>query len=273
MTRPARGTREGLLDEAEHVRLSLEDLDREQAAGDLEEADYENLRARYEERAAIIKAVLEQPVAPGAGKLAAGVQAAGARRQGARRWLATRRHQMVIGWSAAGCFALAGTLVGLSLAGVAPFASAPPTTLSAAEEIRIELGEAGVLASTKQLVQAVAVYDRVLELDPAQPEALADGGWLVRLAGLSQKSARVVSGGDAEIAAAVKVAPGYALARAYDGVALYEDAHLAKAAAAEFAAILADHPSALLVGSVRSTALAAYRSAGLPVPAAFRSSP
>ncbi|MFZ0171042.1 MAG: hypothetical protein WAL04_05095 [Acidimicrobiales bacterium] len=267
-TRPAPGTRAELLDEAEHVRKSLEDLDREHGAGELDGADYESLRANYEERAALIEAALEGVAPPGPNESTRSETATGAR-PGARRWLASPKHRMVFGWSAAGCFALAALLVSLSLAKVAPFASAPPTTLSVADQVRIELAEAGVLASNKQLVQAVAVYDRVLALDPEQPEALADGGWIVRLAGLSDDSKRVVAGGDDEIAAAVRVAPGYALARAYDGVALYDDAHSPNAAATEFTAMLDDDPSAALVDSVRSTARAAYRTSGLAVPAAF----
>jgi tetratricopeptide (TPR) repeat protein len=268
-TKPAPGTREELLDEAEYVRKSLDDLDREHAAGELDGADYEALRARYEERSATIEVALVELDAAVPDETDATGTPTRARRPGAKGWLATRRHRMVFGWSAAGCFALAGVLVGLSLAGVAPFASAPPTTLTVAARIRIELAEAGVLASNKQFVQAVAVYDRVLELDPDQPEALANGGWLVRLAGISAKSARVIAGGDAEIAAAVDAAPAYPLARAYDGVALYEDAHKAQAAAAQFEALLADHPSATLLGSVRSTARAAYHAAKLPVPTEF----
>jgi len=267
------GRRSELLDEAEHVRKSLDDLDREHAAGELDRTDYEALRARYEARAAALVAALEEvaleEVALGAETGDTEAVRSAAARPRAKRWLAPRRRRMVFGWSAAGCFALAAALVGLSVGGVAPFASSPPARMLVADQIRIELGEAGVLASNKDLVQAVAVYDRVLELDPDQPEALADGGWLARLAGLSQQSPRVVRGGDAEIAVAVAVAPGYALARAYDGVALFEDTRSPAAAAAEFTAMLADDPSATLVASVRATARAAYRAAGLPLPPPF----
>jgi tetratricopeptide (TPR) repeat protein len=157
----------------------------------------------------------------------------------------------------------------LALAGVAPFAKSPPLTDAA--QVRIELGEAGALAANHDIAQAVAVYDKVLELDPSQPEALADGGWLVRLAGLSSKSARLVAGGDAEIAAAVKVAPGYALARAYDAIALYADRHLPDAAVHQLRAMLADHPSSTLLSSVRASAVATYRAAGIAVPTVLSS--
>jgi hypothetical protein len=164
---------------------------------------------------------------------------------------------------------VAGTLVALALAGVAPFTQSPP--LNAAAQIRIELGEAGALAQKHNVLQAVAVYDKVLELDPAQPEALADSGWLVRLAGLSSKSPELITGGDAEIASAVKAAPGYALARAYDAVALYQDQHSAAAGVRELQAMLADHPSPALLYSVRAPALAAYHADGMAVPTALAS--
>jgi hypothetical protein len=150
---------------------------------------------------------------------------------------------------------------------VAPFAQAPPLPL--ATQIRIELGEAGALAANHQIAQAVAVYDKVLDLEPEQPEALADGGWLVRLAGLSSKSARLVTNGDAEIATAVRVAPAYALARAYDAVALLQDDHAATAAVSQFQAMLADHPSPTLLISVSTPASIAYHSAGEPLPPAL----
>jgi tetratricopeptide (TPR) repeat protein len=292
------GSRDELLDEAEYVRTSLADLDRERAAGELAGSDYEALRVRYEERAEAIERALAEagsgegsaPAVHDGGSGSAGTrpsaaEAAGApsrraaegagaaRRPGAKGWLSTRRHRIVLGWSAAACFAVAATLVGLSLGGVAPFASSEPATLTVSDQIRIELAEAGVLASNKNLVQAITVYDRVLELDPEQPEALADGGWLARLAGLSSKSRQVIVGADAEIATAVQVAPGYALARAYDGVALFEDDHSAGGAVVQFRALLADKPSPTLVKSVATTAEKAFHGAGVAVPAAFAAVP
>jgi hypothetical protein len=256
-----RPRREELLEEEGFLRRSLEDLDRERSAGDLDAADYEVLRASYEGRSRAIEAVLEE--------LEAGPRTAGETKRsgGVRTFLSSRRHRLVLGWSAVACFAMAGTLVGLALAGVQPFAQSPPLPLST--QIRIELAEAGTLAANHEIVQAVAVYDKVLELDAEQPEALADGGWLLRLAGLSSKSARLVTAGDAEIATAVQVAPGYALARAYDAVALYEDEHLAVGAVRQLQAMLADHPSSTLLFSVRTPALAAYRAAGVVLPPAL----
>jgi hypothetical protein len=268
-----RSTRDELMEEGGFLRRSLEDLDRERAAGDLDTADYEALRVSYEGRWRAIEAILQDLDASGVTDQpeAAQPETAGdaKRAPGARSWLSSRRHRLLLGWSAAVCFALAGTLVGLALADVEPFAQSPP--LSLATQIRIELGEAGTLAANHEIVQAVSVYDKVLELDPQQPEALANGGWLVRLAGLSSRSSRLVTAGDAEIATAVKVAPGYALARAYDAIALYQDEHSAGAAVSEFKAMLADQPSATLSASVRTVASAAYSAAGVALPPALAS--
>jgi tetratricopeptide (TPR) repeat protein len=275
--RARQADRERLADESQHLRASLADLDRELEAGNLDSPDYAALRSRYLDRSEAIDnevRLLEEA----AGRLGEAASATGPgfgvvgapASQGAKAFLAARHNRLVLGWSAAGCFVAAALLVGLALAGVVPFArSSSPQSLSRANQVRIELAEAGVLAANKQLLQAVAVYDKVLRLDPTQPQALADGGWLVRLAGLADKSRRVVTAGDAEIAAAVKVAPGYALARAYDGVALLEDRHRAAAAVLEFRAMLVDEPSASLVSSVRPEAIRAFDEAGAVLPAAL----
>jgi len=262
-----------LVDEEEYLRKSLEDLDRERAVGDLDPADYEQLRQRYLARAEEIAAAL---AGLGNAPADAAVETEAADRTSSspvRRWLSDRRHRLVLGWSAAVCFALAGTLVGLGAAGVPPFGRAPNPTLDLAAQIQTELAEASVLAANHNVVQAIGVYGKVLQLDPTQPEALADGGWLIRLAGLSSKDTSLVGDGDREIAAAVRISPGYALARAYDGVALFQDAHSASASVTQFAAMLADHASATLVTSVRGTAVKAYAAAGVAVPPALAVTP
>jgi hypothetical protein len=257
-----------LLDEQAFVSRSLEDLDREHAAGDLDTADYETLRGGYEAQSRALTAALSQALAPSA-LPARSTSRDTTSSTGLRAWLSNRRHRLVLGWSATACFAVAAAVLALAVAGVTPFATQPP--LSVATQIRIELGEASTLAAHQQIARAVTVYDKVLGLDPEQPEALADGGWLLRLAGLSSKHPSLVAAGDTEIAAAVQVAPGYALARAYDAVALYEDDHAAGSAVRELQALLADHPTPTLLKSVRTPAEAAYHAVSMAVPAAIAS--
>lgn len=252
-----------LVDEAAFLRLSLEDLDRELEAGELERADYEELRARYEDRARAVSDALEQQEeGPGAPLRP--------RRLPPRRRLrlATRRHRLALGWGATACFAVAGTLLGLAVAGVAPFTQASPA-LSAQSRIDIELAEAGVLASHGHVSLAITTYEKVLAIDPEQPEALTDGGWLVRLAGLASSRPTLVDEGDREIAAAAALDPGYALAHGYDGVALIEDQRDPRAAVAMFQVMLADHPSTALVASVRPEAAKAFAALHKPLPPAF----
>jgi tetratricopeptide (TPR) repeat protein len=251
--------RASLEDEEGFLKSSLEDLDREHSAGEIDSTDYEELRKHYLARAAVVTAALND---------LADKPTPTRRPATSRRWMSLGRHRAIIGWAAAVSFAVAGTLLGLALAGVAPFASSTPQ-LSTAARIQLELGEAAVLANGGHVLQAVAVYDKVLELDPNQPQALADSGWIVRLAGLSSKNSSLVTGGDKEIAAAVKASLGYALARAYDGVALFEDKHSASSAVDQFNALLADHASPTLIASVRAQAAAAYRAAGVAVPRQF----
>ncbi len=274
-TKADRRKRAGLVDEGAYLSRSLEDLDREHEAGDLDHDDHVQLRERYLARAEQIASELAEldelrlDEAAGMGEPPSTGGGTRHRTGSVRGWLAERRHRLLLGWSAAGCFVVAAALVGLGLAGVAPFGQSPPATLTVAAQIQTELAEASVLATDHEVVQAIDVYGRVLQLDPTQPEALADGGWLIRLAGLSGRQTSLVTDGDQQIAAAVRIAPGYALARAYDGVALFEDSHSAAGAVREFSAMLAAHPSAKLVASVRTTASQAFQAAGDSVPPAF----
>lgn len=250
-----------LTDEAAFLRMSLADLDRELGAGELEPSDYEELRARYEERAgAVTEALRQLEASPG--------PALGSHRPRRRLRLAARRHRLVLGWTAAACFAGAGVLLGLGIAGVAPFARSS-TTLSAENRIDIELAEAGVLAAHSHISLAIGTYEKVLAIDPAQPEALADDGWLVRLAGKSDSRPSLVAQGDREIAAAAALDPRYALAHGYEGVTLLQDSHNPGAAVAAFRVMLDDHPSAGMLASVRNEAVMAYAAAHQPLPASF----
>ena len=259
-------SRPELEDQLAYLRKSVEDLERELAAGDVSGADYERLRARYERQAGETERELarhQAPVEPeGVTPRAGGGEQARARRS---RVLASRRARLLTGGGAFACFAVAAVLLALDLAGVGPFRTTPPLPVEA--RVQIMLAEASVLGSRGEVPQALATYDRVLALRPAQPVALADGGWLARLAGLSQHQPALLRNGDAEIEAAVRADPGFAVARAYDGVMLLRDRHEARQALREFQAMLADRPSATLVWSVKNDAIAAFRSAGKPVPA------
>jgi hypothetical protein len=255
--------RSDLEEELSYLRRSIEDLKAEHSAGDVSDRDYERLLARYETQAMetehSLGAQAPASVEPGT---PSGRSGSGGNR--IRTVLSTRRARLVTGWAAFSCFVAAAVLLGMVFAGVGPFASTPPLSVQA--RVQIMLAEASVLGSRGEITQALATYDRVLELRPTQPVALAEGGWLARLSGLSQHDGALVRNGDAEIEAAVRADPGYALARAYDGVMLYRDRGQSHLGVSEFQAMLEDHPSAALLWSVRSDAVAAFHAADVATP-------
>ena len=125
------------------------------------------------------------------------------------------------------------------------------------------------MGSEGQVAEAVRLYNQVLAVDPEQPEALTYGGWLVRLAGLSAKNRLVIARGDASVARAVKVAPGYPDAHALFGVILYEDFVSPKAASVQFRdALRAGAPQSLVV-SVAPIAAKAFAAVKEPLPPSY----
>jgi tetratricopeptide (TPR) repeat protein len=253
-------------EEAAYLRRSLEDLEREHAVGDLSDEDFARLGERYRVQLAEVEEELDR--APGPVAVATSASVGGAPGSGVHRSLLSRRRaRIVTGGGALACLLAAATLIGLALTHTGPFA--PTNELSVDARVQIMLAEADVLGSRGDVTQALATYDRVLALRPTQPVALANGGWLARLAGLSQHEPALVRNGDAEIEAAVRADPSYALAHAYDGVLQLEDRHDPTLAVQQFRAMLSDAPSATLLWSVRVPARRAFVAAGKPVPRAI----
>jgi hypothetical protein len=249
--------------ERDFLLRSISDLEREHLAGDVDTEDYESLRADYVARAAIaIRALETRPAAAERRPTSAD------RLSRIRRFLGrptTRRSLIAVGVV---CLLLAVGLLAAELAGVRlPGESATGSvSLPRATQIRDDLAAASLFANSGRQAEAVGLYDAVLELDPRQPVALADRGWLERLAGLKAHSHKAVLIGDASIALAVAVAPGYPDAHAYDAVALADDAHDLPAAAAQIASMERDHPSATLLSEYGATLAEIDRRAHVVVP-------
>ncbi len=125
---------------------------------------------------------------------------------------------------------------------------------------------ARVLANQGQDVQALQLLSSVLEVDPNQPVALAYQGWLLRQAGEKDNSPSLVSQGQQLLEKAVKLDPGYPDARVFLGYILLQDRHDVNGAIKQFAAFLADKPTASFIGATKSVIVSAYQQAGLPVP-------
>jgi Tfp pilus assembly protein PilF len=139
-------------------------------------------------------------------------------------------------------------------------------SLSSAQQEQETLDRAAILGSQGQVAEAVQLYNQVLATDPDQPDALAYGGWLVRLAGLSSKNKLVLARGDASVARAVKVAPGYPDGHALFGVILYEDFGRAESASVQFRDALRAGASKSLLMSVAAIAVKAFAAAKQALP-------
>lgn len=276
-----------LAEEREFLEQSIVDLEDELASGEVDERDFALLRARYAERLAAVEAAIAGLALEGAEGVeapsAAAKSSTGARAEperesfaprrlsSVRRRLGKKRARLAMGIAAAVCFVLAATLLAASLAGVRlPGESATGSvTLSSAQQEQETLDRAAILGSQGQAAEAVQLYDEVLRTDPDQPDALTYGGWLVRLAGLSSKNRVVVAAGDASIAKAVKVAPGYPDAHALLAVVLYEDFARPKSAVVQFRDAALRGGSANLLASVAPIAARAFKAAGEPLPASY----
>lgn len=164
MSHPDIEQRAALEEQRDFLLRSLEDLEREHAAGDVDEHDYRALRDDYTIRAA---AVLREI-------------SAGGRRSGSpttpRSW---RRAALTIG--AVVAFAvLAGLLVGRA-AGRRDIGEVATGGIS--QSVTEKLNEAGRRAGEGELAAAIELYDEVLVDDPGNAEALTYKGWLQTLDG------------------------------------------------------------------------------------------
>jgi cytochrome c-type biogenesis protein CcmH/NrfG len=141
-----------------HLLASINDLDAEHAAGDIDDDDYHNLSDDYTRRTAAVLRAIDQ------GKATIRVSAP-------QRPLGQRLAIVV------GVLVVAG-LVGLLLARSAGFRTSNETaTGDVRASTRTLLIEANELASQGQSAEAIDRYDQVLEIQPSNAEALTYKGW------------------------------------------------------------------------------------------------
>lgn len=148
-------------DERDFLLASLDDLEAEFAAGDLDEADYRALKSDYTARAARAIRALERAEAP--------------RRPPRRDW------RRVVLWTV-----LIVVVAGLAGFWIAEFSGSRDPGDSITGDIRTDARQR--LFQARQLLgtdrdRALELYDSVLEDQPANAEALAYRGWLMRLDG------------------------------------------------------------------------------------------
>ncbi len=195
-------TRRGALeDQRDFLLRSLEDLEREHDAGDVDDADYEALRDDYTTRAARVLRALEGYTAP----------ARPARGRGRRSLLTV------------GAVVLFAVLAGVLVAQTAGRRE-PGETLTGGIRTSVteKLNRAGRLGSEGDYTGAVELYDEVLEQDPDNAEALTYKGWMLFLGD-------DVSGGLTSLLAAGTAHPEYPDVHAFLAVVLYRNGLIAEA--------------------------------------------
>jgi tetratricopeptide (TPR) repeat protein len=251
--------------ERDFLLRSIEDLERERAAGDVGAADYEELRADYVARAAVaLHALADRD----------GVQQTHAADTGTNRWrrlrryLGRRRTRRILVATGITCAILALGLCAAELAGLRlPGETATGSvSLPRSQRIQEDLAAAAIFANSGHEAEAVGLYDEVLTLDPRNPYALADRGWLERLAGRDAHSQRTIAIGDVSIARAIAVDPRFADAHAYEAIAYSQDDGRVAAAARQVALMERDHPSAALLAQFGPALAAIDAAARVTVP-------
>jgi hypothetical protein len=259
-----------LLDQRDALLRSIEDLERERVAGDLEQEAYDHLHTTYVARTAEVLRALES--ASTAASFGSASRSTGWR--SFRRFLGRRRVRVLLGVGATTCVLIVVGLVAARLAGVRLPGEGVTGGVVIPQKAQItqDLAQASALGSAGQINQAIALYDAVLRGVPDQPEARTYRGWLERLAGHAAGSVTLVERGDADLSRAARTAPNYADARGLYGIALLEDGGLTNLprSLVEFRAFCrANNPGPVLAAQGRTMAQA-FVAAHQVVPALLR---
>jgi tetratricopeptide (TPR) repeat protein len=163
---PGAGRLAALEDQRDFLLRSLDDLERERAAGDVDDADYETLKDDYTARAARTIRAIEAH-----------------RDRSARAGSRPRRSWRRLVATVAGVAAFA-VLAGVLVAQASGRREADdPLTGEIRQTTRAQLGEALTLAGEQRYDEAIAVYDEVLDEQPGNVEALTYKGWVQFLSG------------------------------------------------------------------------------------------
>lgn len=155
-----------LEEQRDFLLRSLEDLEREHAAGDVDEHDYVTLRDDYTARAAAVLRALD----------AGGRRAPAVTEAPRRSW----RRALLVGL---GVVAFA-TLAGVLMAQASGRRDAGEVaTGDIRQSVTEKLNEAGRRGSSGEMEAAIELYDEVLADDPGNAEARTYKGWMLTLSG------------------------------------------------------------------------------------------
>lgn len=206
--------RERVRVERDHLLVSLDDLDAEFAAGDIDELDYKALSDDYVARAAALTRALESS------------------KIGQSRTTPVRRTSLL--WMAS--IVVLALIAGFAMA---RFSGGRADGETASGEIRLStaglLSEAAAAFTSGDTARAIDTYGEVLELQPTNVEAMTYRGWLRYQTGDSEAAS-------ADFDAVVGLDPAYPDVRVFRAVLALDEEDFT-GAAAELAAFDAADPS------------------------------
>lgn len=233
--------------EREFLLRSLDDLDAERDAGNVDPATYKTLRDDYTARAAAVIRAIESDTAPALPTAPP-----------SPRWMRLGAAFAIVVFAGVAALFLARAVgsrgAGQTVTGNDQTAEGRLDTLRATAEARPGDYDARI-AYARELVgddrvAALAEFDAAAELDPTQPEPIAYAGWIIGLA--ARESAPgddrdlLISRSLERLDAAIALDPQYEDAYVFRGIVTFEVVGDAAAAVADFQAFLTlapdDHP-------------------------------
>jgi len=245
--------------EREFLLASLADLESERAAGAIDDGTYTALRDDYTARAAAVLRELER------GR----VQAPQPAPSTPRRW------QPIAVWVGIGVFLIASAGLlwrGLSDRGEGgQLTGRAPATVSADDQRALLEADvarnpnsaaahralARFFLQEQQYADALRQFDQAAALDPADAESRAYSGWVLYLAGLTDRALLRLDD-------AIAVNPDFADAYFFRGIVYFRGLGQPQPAIADFERFLAISPDAPMAEQVRGVLSAAQQASGIP---------
>jgi tetratricopeptide (TPR) repeat protein len=233
-----------MTEERDDLLDRIASLDREFADGSLTKDEYQGLRDELTHQAATVirrlGAQIEEVEAPAS--TAQPAQPAPAGQQPARRH---RESPVFFGrlWMLAiGAFVAVTVAVLVTVS--ATRSGNDEVTGSTPADVNSLIADAQRFTGEGKSLDAIKAYDAVLQRDPANVQALAYRGWLVRLAGLPNEGLKSID-------RAIELQPAYPDARFFKGYILLRDQQQPQQAVVEFETFLSNNPPREMVPLVQ----------------------